>query len=250
MKGFAIKCHQFQSGGRAALVRRQYPEVNAIGGITLNNSVGGLNPMAVEMAARMGAKIVWFPTVNAMHQKNYLEQTGEARPYGAGGDSTVPIRDIPILVNGALSSDALDVLDIIRQFDLVLATGHISPKESLALIRAGHDMGLKKMIATHVSFPMTSFSIEQQQTCVALGAVMEQSYYTSYCANVSFGRICEQIRSVGYQNVLLSTDMGQATSPNPVDAMNEFAIRLIQEGGFSEKEVRVMLCNVPAALVE
>ena len=50
MKGFAIKCHQFQSGGRAALVRRQYPEINAVGGITLNNSVGGLNPMAVEMA--------------------------------------------------------------------------------------------------------------------------------------------------------------------------------------------------------
>ena len=250
MKGFAIKCHQFQSGGRAALVRRQYPEINAIGGITLNNSVGGLNPMAVEMAARMGAKIVWFPTVNSMHQKHHLEQTGEARPYGAGGVSTVPIQDIPVLVDGSLSQDALNVLEIIRQFDLILATGHISPKESVALIRAGHEMGLKKMIATHVSFPMTSFSFEEQQACIACGVVMEQSYYTCCCSGVPFPHICAQIRSAGCHNVLLSTDMGQSTSQDPVEALNEFAERLILEGGFTEQEVRTMVCNVPASLVE
>lgn len=250
MKGFAIKCHQFQSGGRAALVRRQYPEINAVGGITLNNSVGGLNPMAVEMAARMGSKIVWLPTVNSMHQKQYLEQTGEARPYGAGGVSAVPIQDIPVLVDGALSQDALDVLDVIRQFDLVLATGHISPKESVALIRAGHEMGVKKMIATHVSFPMTSLSMEEQQICIACGAVMEQSYYTCCWTGVPLAHISSQIREAGCHNVILSTDMGQSTSRDPVTALNEFAERLIREGGFTEREIHTMVCDVPTTLVE
>lgn len=83
MKGFAIKCHQFQSGGRAALVRRQYPEINAVGGITLNNSVGGLNPMAVEMAARMGSKIVCSQPSILCTRSSIWSRAGEARPYGA-----------------------------------------------------------------------------------------------------------------------------------------------------------------------
>jgi hypothetical protein len=35
------------------------------GALTLNHSVGGLNPVAVEIAGRSGCKIVWMPTVDA-----------------------------------------------------------------------------------------------------------------------------------------------------------------------------------------
>ncbi len=34
----------------------------------LNHSVGGLNPVAVELAGRSGAKIVWMPTVDAANE--------------------------------------------------------------------------------------------------------------------------------------------------------------------------------------
>lgn len=42
-----------------------YPECNAISGIVLNTTVGGINPIAAEYAFRRGAKIVWFPTMDA-----------------------------------------------------------------------------------------------------------------------------------------------------------------------------------------
>ena len=118
------------------------------------------------------------------------------------------------------------------------------------IIRAGHEMGLKKMIATHVSFPMTSLSMEEQQICIACGAVMEQSYYTCCWTGVPLAHISSQIREAGCHNVILSTDMGQSTSRDPVTALNEFAERLIREGGFTEREIHTMVCDVPTTLVE
>ena len=67
MAGFAMKSHYFCTGERAAMTRKLYPECDAVGTITLNGSVGGINPAAVEMAARAGTKLVWFPTSDSAH---------------------------------------------------------------------------------------------------------------------------------------------------------------------------------------
>src|SRR3546814_17841203 len=37
--------------------------ISVYGGIALNHTVGGLNPYAVELALRMGGRVVWFPTL-------------------------------------------------------------------------------------------------------------------------------------------------------------------------------------------
>jgi hypothetical protein len=68
MAGYAIKSHYFCTSERAELIRKMFPKCNAIGTITLNSSVGGINPSAVEMAGRSGAKIVWFPTCDSQHE--------------------------------------------------------------------------------------------------------------------------------------------------------------------------------------
>lgn len=62
MAGYALKSHYFCTAERATLSRKICPGCDSIGTITLNGSVGGINPMAVEMAARAGAKLLWFPT--------------------------------------------------------------------------------------------------------------------------------------------------------------------------------------------
>ena len=69
MKGYAIKSHYFCTSERAQMIRKLYPRCNAIGTLTLNSSVGGINPMAVEMAGRSGARMVWFPTVDSDHEQ-------------------------------------------------------------------------------------------------------------------------------------------------------------------------------------
>lgn len=72
MKGFAVKSHYFCTAERAAIARKLKPGRNVVGTITLNSPVGGINPMAVEMAGRAGARLVWFPTVDAEHEQKHL----------------------------------------------------------------------------------------------------------------------------------------------------------------------------------
>src|SRR6266567_9230300 len=68
MKGFVLKSHYVQTGERAQVVTKAVPGIKAFGAVTLNHSVGGLNPVAVELAGRTGCKIVWMPTVDAQHE--------------------------------------------------------------------------------------------------------------------------------------------------------------------------------------
>ena len=60
MSGGAIKCHFFETIARASLANEDYPDIKIVGGITLNRSVGGLNPEAVLKAGMMGGKCCSF----------------------------------------------------------------------------------------------------------------------------------------------------------------------------------------------
>jgi hypothetical protein len=68
MKGFVLKSHYIQTGERAQVVTKAVPGSRVFGAVTLNHSVGGLNPVAVELAGRTGCKIVWMPTVDARNE--------------------------------------------------------------------------------------------------------------------------------------------------------------------------------------
>src|SRR3954453_3239819 len=64
LAGFVLKAPSVPTAARAEVVRATVPGVDALGALTLNGSVGGLNPVAVEIAGRQGARIVWLPTVD------------------------------------------------------------------------------------------------------------------------------------------------------------------------------------------
>src|SRR5690606_12342034 len=68
LAGYVIKSHYTHTAGRAALAREAVPGVNVLGSITLNSAVGGMNALAVEIAAREGMRFVWFPTVDAVNE--------------------------------------------------------------------------------------------------------------------------------------------------------------------------------------
>src|SRR6266571_2427179 len=68
LKGFVLKSHYVPTAERAKVVTKAVPGISAYGAITLNHSIGGLNPVAVEIAGRSGNKIVWFPTVDAANE--------------------------------------------------------------------------------------------------------------------------------------------------------------------------------------
>ena len=73
MAGLVLKSHMFPTMGRAYHLKNLVPDINIYSSITLNHSVGGLNPLAIESAAKQGAKVLFMPTWSA---ENDIERGG------------------------------------------------------------------------------------------------------------------------------------------------------------------------------
>jgi hypothetical protein len=257
MKGFGIKSHYFCTAERARLVKKLYPAINPIGAITLNNSVGGINPTAVEMAAKDGAKIVWMPTFDAENEIQYtFGQAGydELPPWAQvqfdrrkqGKTQT----GITILEEGKLKEPVHEVLDLIAENNLILATGHLSKTEIFALVSAARDHKVKKIVCTHPTFSSIAFTKEEQKELIDMGAYMEECFG---CITPDYGitweEIYEHIRYLGVEKVILSSDLGQKTNPFPDEGMITFVKNLV-ENGFTESEIKRMTVENTTYLAE
>jgi hypothetical protein len=245
MKGYAIKSHYFVTSERAALVHKLYPEVDLVGTITLNNSVGGINPAAVEMAARSGAKLVWFPTCDGKYEQQCVfdeSHVNKKLPYWAQiviqmKNDGIVAPPITILdENGKLTENTIQVLEIIKKYNMILATSHLSHEEAFALVKAAKEINHERIIITHADFPTTFYSVEEQREFVRMGAFIEHCYTTWATGKVEFETTLEQIKAVGPDHVVLATDLGQATAVYPDEGMLTFANRLV-EAGIPEQEV-------------
>lgn len=245
MSGFAIKSHYFVTSERAALVHKMYPECDLVGTITLNNSVGGINPSAVEMAGRSGARLVWFPTADgAYEQKCVFDEMNPNKklPYWAQIVIQMKNEGIvspPISIfdeSGKLTDNTIQVLEIIKKYNMILATSHLSHEETFALVKEAKARNLQKILITHVDFPTTFYTIEEQRELVAMGAYMEHCYTTWATGKVKFETTVEQIKAIGCDHIVLGTDLGQATAVYPDEGLLEFANKLV-EAGIPEHEV-------------
>lgn len=252
MRGFAIKSHYAPTCLQAATVRACYKDCNAVGTITLNTSVGGLNPLAVETAARMGARIVWCPTFDSASQQNYylkhLPQyiDMQKKMIDAGGQvSSYCLLDD----NGVLCPEIESILEVVQAYGLVLGTGHITHQETFALAHETYRRGFNKLLITHADWEFTHYSVREQQELAGLGAWIEHSYTSPAEGSVAWEKVSEEIRMVGVDRCIITTDLGKVNGIYPDDGLEDYAKRLIGMG-FTKAELSAMLCENPAFLVE
>ncbi len=255
MAGYAIKSHYFCTSERAELVNKMVPGCEAIGTITLNSSVGGINPSAMEMACRSGIKLVWFPTCDSENERSFVfSPECRIQPYWAKivmqlRDDGVPNPTISLLdSDGALKENVLQVLDIIAKNDVILATGHISHDEAFALIPEAARRGVKKIIVTHVTFPTTRYSVDEQRKLIGYGAYMEHCYTTYATGKSDFAMELEQIKAIGSEHVVLSTDLGQKKGLYPDEGLQKYCEDLF-DNGIPEPDIRKMVSDNPRWLL-
>ena len=256
MKGFVLKSHYIQTGERAQVVTKAVPGSRVFGAVTLNHSVGGLNPVAVELAGRTGCKIVWMPTVDAQNETaGRVDGGSEKLPFwakiqrelAAEGISPPPLS----VINGSgdLTEPARRCLERIGKHNMILATGHLGRKEIFALVRAAKAMGLKKVLVTHAEFPSQNLSGDEQKELADLGALIEHCFTTYYTAKASWESAFANIRKAGVTRAVISTDLGQTINPPVADGFASFAQHLL-DAGFTADEVRTMAVSNPARLVD
>ncbi len=256
LKGFVLKSHYIQTGERAQVVTKAVPGSRVFGALTLNHSVGGLNPVAVELAGRTGCKIVWMPTVDARNETaGRLDGGTQKLPFWAKIQRELAAEGIsppPLSVvdeGGELIEPARRCLERIGKHNMILATGHLGRKEIFALVRAAKTMGLKKVVVTHAEFPSQSLTGEEQSELADLGAIIEHCFTTTYTAKATWEQAFANIRKAGVARALISTDLGQTINPPVAEGFAMFAQRLL-DAGFTAADVRTMAVVNPTRLVE
>jgi hypothetical protein len=245
--GFQMKSHYTSTAERARTVNAAVPGVRAIGAIVLNQAVGGMNPLAVEVAAREGARTVWMPTVNSINEMEEVHSFAPGAPMPVWMKFEVSLREAgvqpePVAVldsAGVLLPAVQKVFEIAARHQLVLATGHLSRDEIFAVVDGALAAGVRDVVVTHPEFPSQNLSLDEQVELADKGALLERCFTTPYTGKVSWEHVFEGVRATGVANNVLSTDLGQVFNPPVEDGMALFADRFL-EAGFSEEEVHTM----------
>ena len=246
MDGFVLKSHYTCTAERAAVVRAAVPGIDCRGAIVLNRAIGGLNPLAVEVAAREGARTVWLPTVDSVNESHerdalpgakvpvWVKLQLELREQG------IEIPPVPVVDgDGAPLPETLAVLERIAHHGLLLATGHLARDEIFTVVDAALDAGVTQIVITHPEFPAQSLSVADQRLLAQRGALLERCMTTPHTGKIAWDEWIDHIRATGPEHSILSTDLGQVFNPPVEDGMGIMVDRLLA-AGLSEQEVHVM----------
>jgi Family of unknown function (DUF6282) len=246
MAGFQLKSHYTSTAERASVVSAAVPGVRVLGAIVLNRAVGGLNPLAVEVAAREGARTVWMPTVDSVNESHEREAPPGAKvPVWVKlqlemRQQGLEIEPVPVVdATGKVLPETETVLDLIARHRLVLATGHVGRDEIFAIVDAARARGIEEIVVTHPEFPSQDLPVDDQRALAERGALLERCFTTPHTGKVTWEHWIENIRATGADHSVLSTDLGQVFNPPVADGMALMVDRLL-DAGFDEQEVHTM----------
>ena len=244
-RAIVIKTHQGTTMDRAYLCNRHNQIVHGgdnnftmFGSITMNRVVGGITPQAVEVALKLGAKVVWLPTQSA---KNHLIKMKQD-----------PSQGVDIVRDGRVVPELEDVFKLIKDHNAVLGTAHVSPEEAFVVVEAARKAGVENIVVTHPEWWIVGMSLEDQVRIVKdYNVVLERCYAQNmgggkYKSNLPDN--LELIRTVGYEHVMVDTDGGQTENPYWEIAFQEYMQYLVDHG-IPEEQVYHMTRTIPARLL-
>jgi hypothetical protein len=244
MKGFVIKNHSYPTAPIAMMVNQLVPDFTAFGSICLDYEMGGLNVHAVEYAARSGARVVWMPTFSSANSRSKMRELG--LPLEGEGFSILDSKE-------QLAPQIHQILPIIKQHDMVLASGHMSPVETFALEKEARGLGINKFVVTHPldhEFFSQAFSKNDLVLLAKNGAFIEFTLIALLTWEFRHdpAEMVDVIKTVGAEQCIMSTDLGQIWNPRPVEGLRMFIVTLVK-CGVTEDEINLMIKTNPAKLL-
>ena len=124
MRALLFKRHNIPTASLAYLVHQEVPGILVYGGIALNASVGGINPVAVETMARTTGglgRVVWMPTYDSEHYTRTYQPNPHFVPVSRDGGLLPQRIGLAVgnrLLNG-LQRQAVVLCDFLRRLRLV-----------------------------------------------------------------------------------------------------------------------------------
>jgi hypothetical protein len=239
LRAIVLKNHFTETAGLAYLVRKYGAQgIEVFGAVTLDTPVGGVNPQAVRYMVDVTGgwgRIVWLPTHDSEHEITYNNDT---RP------------SVRVSRDGELLPEVLEVLDLIAAHGLTLATGHVTPAETLAILAQARERGSTRLIVTHplLDAQFTFMSVAELRAAAELGAVIEITAGSLYREGPGRARVLEALRALGPEHFFVASDSGLVGTPSHTDAL-VLAARVLRENGFDEHALDTLFKRNPARLL-
>lgn len=234
MRAIVLKNHYEPTASVAYLVRKEVPGIEVFGGISLDLTVGGVNPAAVDWMTKVRGgygRVVWMPTFDS---ENQVRSSGQQRPFAR------------VAKDGKLVPEVVQVISIAAKHDLVLETGHSSPAEALLIIEEARRQGVENILVTHAMSAPVSMSIPDMQKAAKMGAYLEFVWVKP--DSDAAKAYVKAIRAVGPEFCVLSSDLGQPANPLHPDGLLQL-YQYLHNQGFSESEIDRMAKINPAKLL-
>ena len=170
LAGFVLKSHYVPTAERAAVVRAAVPGIDALGAITLNAGVGGLNAQAVEIAAREGARIVWLPTVDSENEASEDGPKPAKQPvwrkiqdeFAAAGVASAPVQLTEERPRARCSRSSPATTSCSRR-------GTSAAPRSTRAVDAALAAGVSHVVVTHPDYPTQGVPVDEQRELAERG---------------------------------------------------------------------------------
>lgn len=240
------KSNDFSCHDRAFLIRQGITNIEVFGSLCMNRVHGDkVNPYAAEKAVATSGSLcrcIWMPTLDAEYQYKC-----EGRK-----EKGIPVLDI----SGKVLPEVIRVMEICAEADIIFATGHSSPQESIILARKAAEIGVKRFVVTHANSHFWIMTSDQIRQCVDLGAYIEFCYLPCLWGKNSgmpqyerqSAKIFADFIRLSADRGFISTDLGQSVMPHPIEGMKQCIADLI-ENGFTSTDINRLVRENPAMLI-
>lgn len=250
-RALLYKDHFYLGTPHAQLLETIYPDtgVKLFSGIALNNASGGINPYAVDHAIKIGARIVWMPTLSAANHIRKAQTEAKGFPKTA----QKMLDPIPLSVqdeNGKLTDETKKVLDLIAEGDIILAGGHLHVTELFPLFEEAKKRGVRKMLVNHPTY-VIGCSDEDIKGLVAMGVNMEHSicmFIEGSAKSFDAQDLRHLIEIAGVDRTCLCSDLGLRGSPRPIEGYRQI-VRMLLDLQFSHDDIRTLIGHNSARLL-
>ncbi|MEE9256836.1 MAG: DUF6282 family protein [bacterium] len=247
MRGFAMKSHYWPTTGQARILNETYHDLTALGCIVLNGHLGGFSPFTAESAIKLGAQIIWMPTFSAANDiavESYskrVKQNFAHTPPGNGLEVWDAGRNI--------LPEVVTILELARDADAVIATGHISAEESVALARKAKEVGLKKFIFTHPIIDIVKATEAQLKEVADLGYIIEFTWISAFpmWQGLDPKDIAAAAKAIGAERCIMTTDAQNDFNPTAPEMLRMFIATML-ELGVEKEDIEWMVKRNPARL--
>ncbi|WP_294477763.1 DUF6282 family protein [uncultured Victivallis sp.] len=245
-RALMYKSNDWSCHGRAYLIRQALPEFEVFGSLCMNCVHGDkVNVFAAEQAIKTTGSLcrcIWMPTLAAAYQHQCDKLPGPG----------IPVLD----PQGNVLPEVVRVMELCAEADIIFASGHSAPQESLILARKAKEIGVKKFVVTHVNSLIWKLTRDQILQAVDLGAFVEYCYLPRLwgpgSGNPQFERQSHEefltyVRTIPERS-FISTDLGQQGNPNPITGMRT-CIRELSGAEIPQRDIDLLVRTNPAHLI-